>query len=176
MQNQIPPLDVAVSFSNAVWTVQPHMWASQAFIFWIFSTLFIHWLEDQNEQYLNQRGQIRLDLDDGLHSNSYSKTWSKQGQGKRVRLFPLSKSRVSSTNSPRNIISCRPTAYSSIFLPFLTKHLPLSPKPTWNAVQMWRRERDCLLGYRSGGLGVHTERECWNDIKVCLDAIKYNLM
>lgn len=32
------------------------------------------------------------------------------------------------------------------------------------------------LAIRSEGAVGSMERKCWNDIKVCLDAIKYNLM
>lgn len=45
---------------------------------------------------------------------------------------------------------------------------------------MWNREEGetCLLSYKEqGGESVeYIERKCWTDIKVCLDAIKYNLM
>lgn len=55
---------------------------------------------------------------------------------------------------------------------------PLSQYPTWNGIQMWSRQRERLLAQLLGPRGPAgcMERKCWNDIKVCLDAIKHNLM
>ena len=66
---------------------------------------------------------------------------------------------------------CVPPLHPSVLPPFL--NAPPGMESRCGA----GRRRDCLLGYKErGGCGEHGEGKCWNDIKVCLDAIKYNLM
>lgn len=58
----------------------------------------------------------------------------------------------------------------SAFASFSIPHLEWSPD-----VEQGEGENACLTIRTEVACGVHGEK-CWNNIKVCLDAIKYNLM
>lgn len=75
--------------------------------------------------------------------------------------------------------SCLRDYFSSSPPSYLLSLNVLFLSSTWNGLQMWNGGRDCLSSdtqetERARGRG--RGRECWNDIKVCLDAIKSNLM